>query len=198
VKADTRGEKAKWGEEQYVILAEGIRCGESYDAIARRLGKSEKAVRGRVYTVYLTEDADKVRRMLGNGVWGDGRPVPTVRQAVHLNGAKVIVKELLGQLVGVLYRRTMELKKVDYDCYFQRKVCEKWDEMRSMCTAGGTDCDACAEFKRIQPQFCARCGETFFERAKNRVCPACRLARKKAAQRKYMKLYGENARRRNI
>ncbi len=189
VKADNHGAAARWTDDDFSILADGIRNGEGYCAISRKLGKSGKAVRGKVYFVYLTEDADKVRQMLGDGKWGDGAPIPTVRQGFHLSRTRTEVRDYLERLVGVLYRRTVELKKVDYDWFFQRKVCEKWDELDSICTAGCTDCDACAEFVRIKPQYCARCGGTFYERKENRICPTCRTERKKSAQRKWAALH---------
>ena len=58
VKADNHGKSAVWNERDYAVLADGIRHGDSYMAIGQALGKSEKAVRGKVYTVYLTESAD--------------------------------------------------------------------------------------------------------------------------------------------
>lgn len=92
VKADNHGSSAKWSQEHFDILADGIKNAESYCEIARKLGKSEKAVRGKVYTVYLTEDADKVRAMLKAGAWGDGAPIPTVRQALHLSKMRTVVR----------------------------------------------------------------------------------------------------------
>ena len=58
----------------YGIVADGIRLGDSYANIAKKIGKSEKSIREKVYLVYLTENADKVRAMLGDGRWGDGAP----------------------------------------------------------------------------------------------------------------------------
>lgn len=69
VRASNRPERP-WDDEAYQILADGIRAGDSYAVIGQRIGKSEKAVRGKVYTAYLTEDADKVRAMMGTGPWG--------------------------------------------------------------------------------------------------------------------------------
>lgn len=192
VKADNRGSASTWTEADFAILAEGIRSGDSYCAISKRLGRSEKAVRGKVYFVYLTEDADKVRQMLGAGEWGDGAPIPTVRQGFHLSRTRTEVRDYLERLAGVLYRRTQELKQGDYDWFFQRKICMKWNELDSFCTAGCTDCDACTEFERVRPQYCARCGGTFYERRDNRFCPDCRTARKRAAQRKWAARNGKN------
>ncbi len=190
VKADNHSAEAKWTESDFQILADGIRNGDSYTQIGNMIGKSEKAIRGKVYFVYLTENADKVRAMMGNQRWGAGAPVPTVKQAVHLSRTRAETKDLLEQLAGVLYRRTLELKKVDYDHYFQRAMCMNWDELNSSCGAQCEDCDACTEFVRIQPQYCVRCGATFFERKEFRICAPCRTARKKQAYRKYQYLYG--------
>ena len=190
IKADNHSKEAKWSDVDFEILADGIRHGDSYMAIGKLLGKSEKAIRGKVYFVYLTENADKVRAMMGDQPWGYGAPVPTVKQAVHLSRTRTETKAMLEQLAGVLYRRTLELKKTDYDHYFQRAMCMNWDELHSCCAAGCEDCDDCTEFVRIQPQYCVRCGATFFERKENRVCAPCRAARKRQAYRKYQHLYG--------
>ena len=185
VKADNHSAEAKWTDADFEILADGIRNGDSYTAIGRRIGKSEKAIRGKVYFVYLTENADKVRAMMGKQPWGSGAPVPTVKQAVHLSRTRTETKAILEQLASVLYRRTLELKKTDYDKYFQRAMCMNWDDLHSFCGAGCEDCDSCTEFVRIQPQYCVRCGGTFFERTENRVCAPCRAARKRQGFKKY-------------
>ena len=190
VRANPHAESAKWTDTDFEIRADGIRKGDSYTSIGRLIGKSEKAIRGKVYFVYLTENADKVRAMMGDQPWGSGAPVPTIKQAVHLSRTRAETKAILEQLAGVLYRRTLELKKVDYDHYFQRAMCMNWDELHSCCAAGCEDCDACTEFVRIQPQYCVRCGATFYERKENRVCARCRAARKSQAFRKYQRLYG--------
>lgn len=192
VKADNHSKEAKWTDESYAILAEGIRHGDSYTAIGRKLGKSEKAIRGKVYYTYLTEDADKVRAMLGSGDWGDGTPEPTVKQAVKLTRTRTAAKNELERLCAVLCYRTQQLKGQGYDRYFQRAMCVNWDDIHGCCTAGGEDCDSCADFIRIRPQYCVRCGATFYERAENRVCQPCRAARQAAAARKYYRLYGNS------
>lgn len=86
VKAENHGEQAAWTNEMFCILSEGIKAGDNYMAISKRIGKSEKAIRGKVYAVYLTENMDKVRKMLNGGEWGSGKPVPTVKQSIHLSG----------------------------------------------------------------------------------------------------------------
>ncbi len=47
------------------------------------------------------------------------------------------------------------------------------------------------KFRRIKPQYCARCGATFYECAENRFCMPCRKARRNQAARRW---YRENAR----
>lgn len=183
VRADNHGKDNEWTEADYKALADGIRAGDSYTEIGRAVGRSEKAVRGKVYFVYLTESADKVRAMMGDGDWGDGAPTPTVKQAMYLSRCRTAVKKDLSTLLAILYRRRNEL---GYEPYWQKAMCVHWHEIKG-CTAGCTDCDSCTEFKRIKPQYCARCGGTFFEREENRFCQPCRTARKKAAQRKFMR-----------
>lgn len=188
VKADNHGEAAKWSEEMYAVLADGIRNGDSYSAIGEIIGKSEKAVRGKAYSVYLTENADKIRAMLGNGNWGNGAPLPTVRQAVYLSNYRTDVRNQLSELAGIL---KYQMNKLGYDPFFQRYMCLNWDNMQG-CTANCTDCDSCPEFRRIPPQYCARCGITFFEREENRFCKDCRTARKKNAQRHWCRVNNLN------
>lgn len=187
VKADNHGEGAEWTDEHFQILADGIRNGDSYTDIGNTIGKSEKAVRGKVYFTYLTEKADKVREMLQDGAWGYGAPEPTVKQGVYLSRTRTEVRKNLSILAALLRYRMNEL---GYDPYWQRFMCMNWDDFGG-CAAGCTDCDSCAEFRRIKPQYCARCGATFYERSENRFCQTCRQARKKQAQRKWAILNGK-------
>lgn len=184
VKADNHGKSAVWNERDYAVLADGIRHGDSYMAIGQALGKSEKAVRGKVYTVYLTESADKVREYMGDGPWGAGAPEPKVKQAVHLSTTRTEVRKQLSYLAGLLRKRANDL---GYDPYWQRFMCQHWDDFCG-CSASCANCDDCTEFRRIRPQYCARCGGTFYERKENRFCGACRTARKKKAQRHWCRV----------
>ncbi len=185
VKADTHGKDAAWTDEDYSKLAQGIKNGTSYGEIGKTIGKSEKAVRGKVYYTYLTESADKVRELMGEGIWGDGAPVPTVKQALNLTSCRRNTKAELSALAVVLKKR---LNQLGYDPYWQRFMCMNWDDIEG-CTAGGADCDSCTEFRRIKPQYCVRCGSTFYERTENKFCEKCRVQRKKGAQRKWMRRY---------
>ncbi len=186
VKADNHGEKSAWKAEHYQIILDGIRRGESYTAIGERIGKSEKAVRGKVYTEYLTENMDKVRAMVGLGNWGDGAPEVQVKQGAYLSKTRQGVRRDLSTLAGLLKVR---MNQLGYDPYWQRYMCMHWDDFDG-CAAGCSDCDSCTEFQRIRPQYCARCGVTFYERVENRFCGACRVARKKQAQRKWRRQNG--------
>lgn len=190
VRADNHGKDSVWTPENYQALADGIRSGSSYAEIGKAVGRSEKAVRGKVYFVYLTENADKIRAMMGDGPWGHGAPEPTVKQGVHLSRTRTEVRKNLSTLDMLLRYR---MNKLGYDPYWQRFMCMNWDDIKG-CAAGGTDCDLCADFQRIRPQYCARCGGTFFERKENRFCPGCRTARKKTAQRRWCRANKRDAR----
>ena len=181
VRADNHGDAAKWTDEQFEFLAEGIKNGDGYMLIAEKIGKSEKAIRGKVYFMYLTEDADKVRKMLGSGKWGDGAPEPLVKQGVHLSRCRAEVKRNLSRLAGLLQIRRNEL---GYEPYWQKEMCVHWDNLKG-CTKEQSNCDECTEFERIRPQYCVRCGRTFFERKQNKICASCRLARAQQARKKW-------------
>ncbi|MBR5782891.1 MAG: hypothetical protein IKY33_01550 [Clostridia bacterium] len=188
IKADNHGEAAKWTEEHFRILAVGIRHGDSYTVIGNKIGKSEKAIRGKVYSVYLTENADKIRSMLQNGEWGSGAPIPMVKQGLALSRYRRETKEQLAYLAGLLRYRANQM---GYDPYWQRFMCMHWDDFDG-CTVGETDCDSCTQFCRIREQYCARCGKTFFEREDQQFCKECRIARKKQAQKKWRILSKKN------
>ncbi len=183
------GRQGTWTPEMFEILADGIRHGDSYQAIGEVLGISEKAIRGKVYYDYLTENADKVRHMMGDGPWGTGRPEPTVNQAMSLSRTKFKVRKSLSVLDALLRYRMNEL---GYDPYWQRFMCQHWHDIKG-CTAGEKNCDECVSFLRIQPQYCARCGGTFYEREANRFCKSCRTARKKKAQRHWCRQMAKGA-----
>ncbi|RCX20902.1 hypothetical protein DFR58_101104 [Anaerobacterium chartisolvens] len=170
-----------WEDKHFQTLADMIRAGCSYGAIGEALGKSEKAVRGRVFDFYRTEDTDKVRKMLGNGPWGTGKPELTTFEARR----RVPVKKDLARFAELLLIRRNQL---GYEPYWQRHMCMKWHDIKG-CTAGCANCDECTEFERIKPQYCVRCGGTFFEQEQNKICGPCRIARKKQHQKKWRALH---------
>lgn len=188
VRADNHGANAAWTDSHFQGLADGIRHGDSYPAIGKKIGKSEKAIRGKVYFTYLTEDADKVRAMLGSGAWGDGAPEPAVRQGFSLSKTRTEVRKNLSVLDALLRKRMNDL---GYDPYWQRFMCVNWDSVKG-CSAGCSDCDSCTEFQRIRPQYCRMCGGEFLERKEQTYCPKCRAMRKKQAQKKYAVLHARS------
>jgi len=54
----------KWSAEQLQLLEDMIRNGNNYQEMQEAIGKSEKAIRGRVYILYKTERLDAVREKL--------------------------------------------------------------------------------------------------------------------------------------
>lgn len=175
------GKRGTWTEADFKALEEGIRRGDSYAAIGKAVSRSEKCVRSKVYNDYLTEDADKVREMMGAGPWGAGAPEMDVRHGFYISRSRQQVRKDLSILDALLRYR---MNQLGYDPYWQRFMCLNWHDVKG-CTAGCENCDECTEFRRIPPQYCARCGATFYERKENRFCSDCRAARKKKAQRKW-------------
>lgn len=176
--------QSTWTEEQLQSLGRMIKSGSNYETMSGVLGKSAKAIRGKVFIVYLTENLNKVCGMMGNGEFGDNRPERKLSQRLAMTvQEKAEVKESMSKLVGLL---TYQIRKhFDDQDNWQRNLCQHWDKVKG-CTAGGVNCDDCADFLRIRPQYCGRCGATFYERKENRICERCRTARKKSAARKYL------------
>lgn len=177
-----------WSDADLQLMADMIRQGCSYTMIGDACGgRSEKAVRGVVFNRYHTENADKVRAMLGDGPWGTGAPEPTVKSEKH----KETVRKPMARLCGLLLALR---NSMDFGEYWQRDMCQHWNAVRG-CTMRCTDCDSCTKFQRIRPQYCRMCGGEFLERAEQTYCPKCRAMRKKQAQRKYAVLNRRQERR---
>nr|WP_319488497.1 hypothetical protein [uncultured Caproiciproducens sp.] len=175
----------KWESGELEQLAALIKNGVSYALMAEKLGKSDKAIRGRVYASYKTENLDSVMKMIGTGSWGDGKPVPLVRQDFR----KGAVKNDLSRLTRLLL---MHRNQLCFDGYWQKDMCTHWDEVKG-CTAGESDCDSCASFQRIKEQYCRRCGATIISRTEKHICDRCAEMRKKQAQRKFAVLHSRGA-----
>ena len=160
----------KWTQqEDDRLIALFKRGGLTYAEIGAELGRPASGVEHRLQRL---------------DVWGNGKYIGDTRQA-----QRKAVKENFERLCFIIRLRDVLLARrnsMDFGQYWQKDLCQLWDDVKG-CTAGCTDCDSCAEFKRIKPQYCARCGGTFFERTENRFCQPCRTARKKAAQRKFMR-----------
>ncbi|MGE4214128.1 MAG: hypothetical protein AB7E42_05040 [Anaerotignaceae bacterium] len=170
----------KWTEEEFYKLGELIKEGNGYELISEKIGKSSKAIRGRVYGMYLTENLDKVRTILGSGNWGDNRPERKVKQYLLMNEEeKQQTKELLTRLSVILRYQYKEY--FEASDYWQKDLCQHWV---GYCAKDQISCDECLEFQRIRPQYCKRCGGTFYERKENDFCSVCRKARKSRCFRK--------------
>lgn len=181
LKADNH---VQWTREELQTVARMIKSGSSYEGMSQVLGKSAKAIRGKVFTMYLTENLNKVSRLIGNGEWGDNRPERKVSQKLLMTvEEKGQTKDAISRLAGLLQYRIRQ--HYDDQDNWQRHLCQNWDDAKG-CTAGCLNCDECDSFERIRPQYCGRCGATFFEKKENRICERCRIARKKSAARKYM------------
>lgn len=186
IKADNHN---LWTEEQLQTLCRMIKAGSNYESMSRAIGKSSKAIRGKVFTVYLTENLAKVSKLLGDGEWGDNRPERRIGQKQLMSvEEKAEVKEEMSKLASLL---TYQIRKhFDDQDNWQRNLCQHWDKVKG-CTAGETDCDSCSSFQRLRPQYCVRCGATFYERQQNRICERCRIQRKKQGYRKYLRMNGK-------
>lgn len=86
----------KWTDKEWELLSDMIKQGYSYESMSDVLGRSSKAIRSRVFDMYLTENLDKVRRYIGKGNWGDNRPnIPLRYMRVMSSDEKEIVKRQL-------------------------------------------------------------------------------------------------------
>ncbi|MBE6685762.1 MAG: hypothetical protein E7591_00845 [Ruminococcaceae bacterium] len=165
----------KWTKEEYRILGEGIKVGKSYAVLSLEIGKSEKAIRGKVFTAYLTENMNKARKMMGNGAFGDNAPPRCLKHKnVMSYDEKQLMKGDLSYLAGLLVLRMKQLSGAGdgYEEYWQKDMCMNWDDVQG-CTKGERNCDECSSFERIKPQNCKRCGKTFFSRKETLVCNEC-------------------------
>lgn len=177
VKADNT---IKWIDTEFTLLGEMIIEGKRYEQMSEVLVKSVKAIRGRVYQMYLTENLDKVRDMIGNGPWGAGRPERKIKHYLQMNQEeKAQTKDLLTRLAAII--RNQYKQCFDQSDYWQKELCQLWD---GYCTAGESNCDECTSFQRIKPQYCKRCGKTFYERKQNHICKPCRSFRRNQYLRK--------------
>lgn len=184
IKADNH---IKWTEEEFNILTDLIKERCSYAEMQGILGKSDKAIRGMVFRTYLTESLDKAAQMMKDGKFGDGRPPVPITHRLLNSKEKTQVKEDMTQFIGIL--KGLIKLHYDNDDYWQKDMCMHWNGY--ICTQEEECCDACTKFMRIQPQYCRRCGSTVISRKKIDICDSCKVARKKAYQKKYMALNGK-------
>ena len=164
-----------------------IKCGSKYEEISDRIGRSVKAIRGRVFDKYLTENLDKVRNYIGNGNFGDGTPDKPLKYKRLMsdeekNKANLLLSIIAGDLLCVA--KTNSNVDEEYSEYWQKDMCLNWSNIKG-CIACEKDCDSCTSFKRIPVQHCKRCGKDFFERKSADFCSDCRSARLYQARKKY-------------
>ena len=161
----------KWTPEEDQRLIQMFRRGEMTNAeMGAALGRPASGVE---------------HRLLRLDVWGTGRYIGDARQKERKEKKQRFEKKaLIIQLQRVLLARR---NSMEYGEYWQKDMCMNWNDVIG-CMANCADCDSCTEFYRIQPQYCVRCGATFYERAENRVCAPCRAARKREGFRKYQYL----------
>lgn len=173
----------RWKDKEYFKLGEMIKAGYSYEVMSNELGKSAKALRGRVYSMYLTENLDKAAKIIGKGNWGDNRPDRPITHNTLNTEERQTVKRDMTQFVGIL--KGLIKSHYDNNDFWQHELCMNWD---NGCTAGEMNCDSCTNFIRIQPQYCRRCGVTIMSRKKTDMCDKCKTTRKKQFQHKFMAL----------
>ena len=179
IKADNH---TRWTDYDLYRLGELIKSGYGYDLIAEEIGKSSKACRGRVYQMYLTENLDKVREIMGNGNFGDNRPDRTLKQWNTMNTEERIEsREELTKLAAIIqWRFKQQINETEWGEFFQKDMCQNFCS-DCLSTSG---CDSCTNFKKIEPQNCKMCGKTFWEKNENLYCSVCRDMRKKQWLRK--------------
>ena len=172
----------RWTDYDLYRLGDLIKSGYGYDLIAEEIGKSSKACRGRVYQMYLTENLDKVREIMGNGNFGDNRPDRTLKQWNTMNTEERIEsREELTKLAAIIqWRFKQQINETEWGEFFQKDMCQNFCS-DCLSTSG---CDSCTNFKKIEPQNCKICGKTFWEKNENLYCSVCRDMRKKQWLRK--------------
>lgn len=147
LKADNH---VKWTDAELKTMSDMIKAGSNYENIGRAIGRSAKAVQGRVYNMYLTEQLDKVREMMNGGEWGDNRPERQLKHKNILRGdEKQDVKNGLSRLVCLLTYRSEQIAKLETHYGWQHKQCSHW---HNGCDAGESDCTSCTHFRRKEPE----------------------------------------------
>lgn len=142
----------KWTDEEYKKLGRMIKNCNNYEEMSEQLNKSVKAIRGRVYQYYLTENLDKARKIIGDGEFFDNMPD---KQLKHKNlftaGERVKINNLLVDLIGTLQKQ-IDISKPyieQFKGYFQKDMCCHWSNLLG-CKMGECNCDECTCFKRIE------------------------------------------------
>ena len=172
----------RWTKDELYTLGEMIKDGCGYEMISESIGKSGKAIRGRVYNMYLTENLDKVREIMGDGNFGDNRPDRKIKQWNTMNTEERIqVRDLMIRLTAILkHEFKLQIDDTEWGEFFQKDTCQNFCS-DCLKTAG---CDECLNYKKVEPQNCKMCGKTFWEKKDNLYCSVCRDMRNKQWLRK--------------
>ena len=143
--------------------------------IAESIGKSAKAVRGRVYNMYLTENLDKAREIIGNGNFGDNRPSRKLKQWNAMNTEERIqTRDLMIRFTAILkHEFKIQIDQTEWGEFFQKDTCQNFCS-DCLKTSG---CDECLNYKKVEPQICKMCGKTCYEKKVINFCAACRNMR---------------------
>lgn len=161
----------KWTPSEDSRLIALFKRGDmTYAEIGKELGRSSVSVEHRLGRL---------------DVWGTGKYVGDRTKGDKKEKSDAFEKKCL--IVRLRNALLIHRNSMEYGEFWQKDLCLNWNDIAG-CLAGCTDCDSCSEFRKIPPQYCARCGITFFERVENRFCKDCRIARKKRAQRHWMRV----------
>ena len=179
---------SEWTAEEYAIL-EGL-CLNAMnpsvmtDHLPRH---SEKAIREKIYGAFGSEDVDAAAAEIRKGghIQDQKHNAQYKREYYRLKKQRKQQKAEITKLANAL--QAVRLKE-QWGEYWQREICMNWNDHRG-CLSGCTNCDECDKFWRIQPQYCKRCGKTFFEREEETYCAGCRQARLVAAKKKWAMLH---------
>ena len=149
IKADNH---IRWTEKELYGLGEMLKEGCSYEKMSEVLGKSSKAIRGRIYSMYLTENLDRAREIIGDGNFGDNRPDRKIKQWNVMNTEERIeVRDLIIRLTAILkYEFKLEINQTEWGEFFQKDTCQNFCG-ECLNTSG---CDECFDYKRVEPQIC--------------------------------------------
>lgn len=131
----------KWTQEELEILERGIKTGFTYEHISDLIGKSAKSIRGRVYNMYLTENLDKARNLIGKDHWGDNRPRRQLRQYNLMSAEeKQQTKDSITKFSGILNYLAQNINQDQW----QRQICGNWLK-KDLCNE---NCDECENLCR--------------------------------------------------
>lgn len=184
----------KWDDDEYELLEQMVLQRKHPVIIAEEMPRrSEKSIRAKIYNAFGTEDIDEASQHLlaGEHIKEQAHYKEYIKQYRAIKKQRKMEKAetdaLRSNLAYVLQQRMLQL---GWGEYWQKDTCMNWDPARG-CTAGESNCDECGSFKRIPPQYCCRCGRTFFERNTETFCASCRNERLRTAQRKWARLHAK-------